>query len=182
MEASLFNTTTANGVIEATHKMVGQVIQTLVHLHPPTTKEQAKALVRRAIATVIHSHRCSSCVSLGGLSPGAAAFGRDMLLNLPLIIDVNLLHQFRQHRIDEALIRANSSRISHDYQVDEMVYKKVYPASSDKAKPIYKGPYKIKHVHTNNTVTIRIQDNVTDRLSIQLLKPALLYQRRPQQQ
>ena len=123
--------------------MVAQVIRTLVHLNPPKSKPQATALVRHAIATVIHSHRCASCSALGGLSPGSAAFNRDMILNLPLTVDINTLHQFRQHKIDEALIHANASRIDHDYQVGELIYKKVYHESRDKAKPIYRGPFEI---------------------------------------
>ena len=89
-----------------------------------------------------------------------------MLLNLPLIIDINMLHTYRQHRIDEALIHANASRLHHDYEIGKEVYKKEYHESRDKAKPIYSGPYKIVRVHTNNTVSIKITDDVTERLSI----------------
>ena len=101
-----------------------------------------------------------------------------MNLNLLLIVDIHLLHKFRQHKIDEMLVRANIQRIPHDYAVNEQVYKKTYHASSQKAHPIYRGPYKILRVHTNNTVTIQINEKTQERLSIRLLKPALLHQRR----
>ena len=123
-------------------------------------------------------HRCASNRNLAGLSPGAVAFQRDMNLNLPLIVDIHLLHKYRQHKIDEALVRANINRIPHEYAVGERVYKKVYHSSSQKAKPIYRGPYEILRVHTNNTVTIKINEKTQERLSISLLKPALLHQRR----
>ena len=171
-------TPTANSIIEATHKLCGQVIRTLQHLHPPTTKEEAKQLVSKAYATVIHSHRCSAQASLGGLSPGSVAFNRDMLLNLPLAIDIEMLHTYRQHKIDEALIRANNVRIPHDYKVGEKVFKKYYEEAKNKAKLIYKGPYEIIRVHTNNTVTLRISANSEERVSIRKLKPEHLHIRR----
>ena len=92
-------TPTANSIIKATHKTVAQVIRTLVHLIPPKIEEEAQALVKQAIATVIHSHQCSVNSVLGGLSPGSVAFNQDMLLNLPLIIDINLLHTYCQPRL-----------------------------------------------------------------------------------
>ena len=83
----------------------------------------------------MYAHRCASNRNLGGLSPGAVAFRRDMYLNLPLIVDIHLLHKYRQHKIDEALVRANLKRIPHDYAVGEQVYKRTYHSSSQKSSP-----------------------------------------------
>ena len=171
-------TPTANSILEHTHKAIAQVVRTMIANEPPKTHEQAFELLKDAFATAMHAHRCASNRNLGGLSPGAVAFQRDMNLNLPLIVDIHLLHKYRQHKIDEALVRANINRIPHDYAVGERVYKKVYHSSSQKAKPIYRGPYEILRVHTNNTVTIKINEKTQERLSIRLLKPALLHQRR----
>ena len=58
-----------------------------------------------------------------------------------------------------------------DYSVNEEVYLRVNYNTSDKAKPIYRGPYRITQVHTNNTVTIQIRPGVTDRFNIRRIKP-----------
>ena len=171
-------TPTANSILEHTHKAIAQVVRTMIANEPPKTRETAFELLKEAFATAMYAHRCASNRNLSGLSPGAVAFQCNMNLNLPLIVDIHLLHKYRQHKINEALVQANINRIPHDYAVGERVYKKVYHSSSQKAKPIYRGPYEILRVHTNNTVTIKINEKTQERLSIRLLKPALLHQRR----
>jgi hypothetical protein len=44
-----------------------------------------------------------------------------MILNIPLIADLELLRQRRQALIDQQLIRYNRRRISHDYQPNDEV-------------------------------------------------------------
>jgi hypothetical protein len=46
---------------------------------------------------------------------------RDMILNMPLLADLELIRQRRQALIDEQLIRSNRRRISHDYQSNDEV-------------------------------------------------------------
>ena len=56
------------------------------------------------------------------ISPGAWVFQRDMILNIPLITDLQLIHQRRQVIIDERLRRVNLRLRSYDYKVgDEML-------------------------------------------------------------
>ena len=96
-----------------------------------------------------------------------------MLLDLPLVIDIHMLHDIRQANIDYALLQANKNQIRHDYVVNEQVYLLHNFKNSDKAKPIYKGPYRIAQVHTNNTVTLRTAPRTLDRVNIRKIKPAL---------
>ena len=171
-------TPTSNSIIKHTHKAIAQVVRTLIELKLPKSHKDTALLIHEAFASAVYAHRCASNRNLAGLSPGAVAFKRDMQMNLHLIVDTYLLHKYRQHKIDKALIRANINRIPHDYAVGEKVYKKTYHSTSLKAKPIYRGPYEILRVHTNNTVTIQINEKTQERLSIRLIKPALLHQRR----
>jgi hypothetical protein len=48
-------------------------------------------------------------------TPGSLAFGRDMILDIPLIADFRALQEQRQLLIDQRLIEANRKRFSHDY-------------------------------------------------------------------
>ena len=166
------HTPQANSVFEATHLAVGQVIRTLHHMKRPATDLQASQLVDEALATAMHASRCASNVNLGGFSPGSLAFHRDMRLDIPLISDIFTLQRIRQAKIDEQLLRANLKRIPRDYQIGDQVYVKKLYSSSDKAKPVYDGPYPITRVHTNSTVTLQLDPHTTDRLSIRRLKPA----------
>ena len=83
---------------------------------------------------------------------GALAFHRDMLLNVPFIADMQLLRDKRQLLIDKKLMRANRSRISYDYRPGDEVLILAY--KPDKLDPRAIGPFRIKRVHVNGSVTI----------------------------
>ena len=82
-----------------------------------------------------------------------------------------MLQTTRQQLVDTRLLRENATRISHDYQVSDQVLKKSVLSLSDKLKPSFTGPHEIIQVHTNGTVTIRLTDNVTERINIRRIKP-----------
>ena len=93
-----------------------------------------------------------------------------MILDIPLVADLELIRQNRQALIDEQLIRANRRRISHDYQPNDEVLILAY--KPDKLAPRAIGPFCITAVHTNGTVTM-IQRNaaVTERINIRRIRP-----------
>ena len=66
--------------------------------------------------------RCASSTSLNGVAPGALVFGRDMLLNVPIVTDIISITENRQLQTDLRLERENRRRSQHDYQVGERVY------------------------------------------------------------
>ena len=43
--------------------------------------------------------------------------------------------------------------------------------ASDKLQPRFKGPYIVSAVHTNGTVTVKLNDVTTERLNIRRVKP-----------
>ena len=160
-----------NSVIEAVHKSVGQVLRTLIQIHRPQSVHQAKATGDTALATAMHATRCASHQALQHLTPGSFAFRRDMFFDLPFLTDILALQTTRQQLVDTRLLRENATRISHDYQVSDQVLKKSVLSLSDKLKPSFTGPHEIIQVHTNGTVTIRLTDNVTERINIRRIKP-----------
>ena len=87
------HTPTSNSIIEASHKIIGQVLCTLLLLHNPADPAQADYILDEAIATAMQALRCTPNTSLGNYSPGALVFQRDMFLNLPLITDIITLTQ-----------------------------------------------------------------------------------------
>ena len=104
------------------HQTVANVLRTLVHTEPPRTLNDAKGMVDGALATASHAIR-SNVSSVSGYSPGAIAFHRDMLLDVPIVVDLVRLRDKRQLAVDENLLRINSKRVSYDYQPGQKKFK-----------------------------------------------------------
>ena len=82
-------------------------------------------VVDTAIANAVYVTRATFHSSLK-TTPGALAFGRDMILDIPIIEDLQLIQERRQHLIDDRLITANRRRFSHGYNVNDAVLKLKY--------------------------------------------------------
>jgi hypothetical protein len=121
-----------------------------------------------ALANAMYATRASYHSSIL-TTPGALAFHRDMVMNIPFMADLNLIQQHRQHLIDERLLANNRKRFAHDYQPGQEVLKLVY--EPDKLAPRATGPYRIHSVHTNGTVTLQMTPYVRERLSLRNVKP-----------
>ena len=137
----------------------------------PKTGNEATQVIHKTLALTMKACRCATNGTLGHYTSGALAFKRDMLMNIPLVLDIIALQNKRQELIDKRLLKANASQISHDFKFDEEVLKKRHLGLSDKLQPSFEGPYQITRVHTNGTVTIRTSPNTTERISIRRVKP-----------
>jgi hypothetical protein len=137
-------------------------------MDPPYGAENALQLVDTAIADAVYATRCTLHSALG-TTPGALAFHRDMILNIPLVADLQQIQRRRQQLIDHRLIKANAKRFSYDYKIGDEVLKLVY--NPDKLEPRAVGPYPITRVHTNGTLSIQISAGVIERINIRRVKP-----------
>jgi RNase H-like domain found in reverse transcriptase/Integrase zinc binding domain/Reverse transcriptase (RNA-dependent DNA polymerase) len=158
----------ANAICERMHQTVGNVLRTLLHVHPPANVQQANDLIDSALATAQHALRSTVHRTLQ-MSPGAVVFHRDMLLNIPLLADLQAIHAKRQLIINENLRKANQKRRSHDYHIEEQVM--VLEPDPSKLQGKAHGPYTIQRVHANGTVTLQITPTVTERINIRRIKP-----------
>ena len=165
------HTPTANAIIESSHKSMGQILRTIFDTKNPTTEEAMDKVVNSALAATMRAMRCAASTSLDGISPGSLVFGRDMLLNIPIVTDIVSITENRQLQTDLRLERENRRRTQHDYQVGGFVMIDNQFSSSDKLKPVWVGPHKILRVHTNGTLTVE-RGLVHERLSIRRCKPA----------
>ena len=150
------------------HQTVADVLRTLVHAEAPCTLNDAKLYVDQALATAAHAIR-ANVSSVTGYSPGSLAFHRDMLLNVPIIVDLIKLRDDRQLSVDENLQRVNSKRISYDYQPGQKNLKKRHEWT--KLGERWDGPFPIDKVHVNGNVTVELREGVTERLNIRRVKP-----------
>ena len=150
---------------------MGQILRTIFANENPKTEAEMDNVVNSALAATMRAMRCAASTSLDGVSPGSLAFGRDMLLNIPIVTDIVSITENRQLQTDLRLERENRRRSQYDYQVGGSVMVDNHFSSSDKLKPVWVGPYKILQVHTNGTLTIE-RGLVHERLSIRRCKPA----------
>lgn len=158
----------ANAICERMHQSIGQSLRILTNVDPPQGIAHANQLIDTAIANAVYATRASFNSSLQA-TPGGLAFGRDMVLDIPLIVDLEAIKNRRQQLIDNRLIRQNQKRFSHDYVIGDEVLKLTY--QPDKLQPRGEGPFRIEQVHTNGTLTIRLSPNVIERINIRRVKP-----------
>jgi transposase InsO family protein len=158
----------ANAICERMHQTVENALRPLLYAYPPRNAEQAALLVDTALQTAAYSVRTAVHGTLK-ISPGALVFHRDMILDIPVVADLELLRQQRQALIDQQLIRENRKRISHDYRPGDNVLLKTYRPNTLEERTT--GPFAIIEVHTNGTVTIQRNAHVIERINIRRLKP-----------
>ena len=158
----------ANAVCERMHQTIGNSLRVLATMNHPFNIAHAEQLVDTAIANAVYAHRCTYHGTIN-TTPGALAFHRDMILDLPLQADLQLIQQRRQQLIDTELVKANRKRFAYDYQPNDEVLKLRYKPGKLESRT--DGPYRVLRVHTNGTLTIRISPYITERISIRRVKP-----------
>jgi transposase InsO family protein len=158
----------ANAVCERMHQAVGNTLRVLSTMDPPQGAVHAEQLVDTAIAEAVYATRCTYSSALK-TTPGGLAFGRDMIMNIPLVTDLQQLQKRRQELVNRRLLAANAKRFSFDYQIGDEVLKLIF--QPDKLDPRASGPFTITRVHTNGTVTIETSPGVIERINIRRLKP-----------
>jgi hypothetical protein len=92
----------SNAICKHMHQMIANISRILLHSQLPRKDQQAADLIDTALAMAMYATRASIHHSLS-ISPGALAFQRDMILNIPLIADLELIRQRRQVIIDDNL-------------------------------------------------------------------------------
>ena len=134
-----------------------------MHSNPPQDVEQTNNIMDTCFATEAYAS-CAAIHRSLKISPGALAFHRDMILDIPLLADLHALHQRRQVIIDKRLRRANYKRRTYDYQIGQEVL--ILTDQSDKLQNKGHGPCIITQVHANGTVTIQRTQHVRERINI----------------
>jgi hypothetical protein len=111
----------ANAVCKRMHQVVGNSLRVVSTLNPPAGIVHANnQLVDTAIANTMYA-TCATVHSALKTTPGAMVFERDMLLDSPLIADLQLIQTRQQQLINNRLIVANRKQFSYDYAIGEEV-------------------------------------------------------------
>jgi transposase InsO family protein len=158
----------ANAICERMHQTIGNTLRTMSTFNPPDGIETANQMLDTALANCMFATRAALHGSLKA-TPGSLVFSRDMILDIPLVADWLFIQENRQQLIDQRLIAANRKRFSYDYKVGEKVWKKIY--EPHKLQSRFEGPYEITQVHSNGTLTIRLNATTIERISLRRVKP-----------
>jgi transposase InsO family protein len=158
----------ANAICERMHQAAGNTLRVLSTLNPPQGIDSAERLVDMALANTMFATRATLHGTLRS-TPGAIAFSRDMVLDIPLVADFQVLQERRQQLIDKRLIESNRKRFSYDYRVGDRVLKLTYKPNKLEQRAV--GPYPIVTVHQNGTLTIQLTPTTLERISIRRVKP-----------
>ncbi|CAJ1960529.1 unnamed protein product [Cylindrotheca closterium] len=159
---------TANAICERMHLTVANILRTRYNNAAPNFQVAVEE-VKRALAACNHAMRCAVSTALMNNTPGETVFHRDMLLNIPVIVDLLSMQQKRQYKINENLRRQNAKRKEFDYRIGGEVL--IKNTDGRKLDPKYRGPYPITNVYTNGTVEIQRTNAIRERINIRRLVP-----------
>ena len=150
------------------HQTVGNVLRALFYSNPPINMPQARDIMDDALATAMHAMRTVVATSLGS-TPGALAFSRDMLLNIPLVADWKAITRAREQRVNENLRRENAKRRSYDYEQGQKVLKLVHKPTKLGRRTF--GPFTIQRVHVNGNITMQLRPGLSERINVRRVIP-----------
>ena len=82
-------------------------------------------------------------------SPGKLVYRRDMLMDVPVIVNLEAIRGRRQQLIDNNLLRINQKRIDHNFSIGDVVLTRIH--NPDKLQDRFDGPFGIAQIYTNGT-------------------------------
>ena len=160
-----------NSVCERMHQTMLNQIRSLLRQNPPQTAAEAAQAIDTLLANTVYALRTAVHSTINA-SPGALAFQRNMILNLPFIADLNNIRDRRQEVVNRSNQRENDNRVDYNYQVGNLVLviADSYRTTS-KLDVRFEGPFQITQVHVNGTVTIRRRPGILERVNIRRIRP-----------
>ena len=158
----------SNAICERMHQTIGDILRVVLHTNPPRNMDDANQVMDNALATCMHATRCAVSAPIK-TTPGAMVYGRDMIMDVPLIANLAVIRDGRQQMIDENLIKQNKKRIEHHFRVGDRVEQIVW--NKTKLSNRSDGPFQVLATHCNGTITIQRTPTVTDTQSTRWFAP-----------
>ena len=82
------HTPAADAVVESSHHVIGQILHTTLHGTAVKTKAEVESAFDNACAIATCVGRCVSDIFSQGNAPGMVAFGQDVNINVPALVDI----------------------------------------------------------------------------------------------
>jgi hypothetical protein len=156
----------ANAMLERIHG----VLRNMLHTSKLDMAELVKASDIDAFLSDAVWAICFTYHTVLKVSPGAAIFGRDMLLDIPFIADWQKIGEYRQRLTDLSNAHENKGRIDYDYEVGQKVLLRKEGILGNAESRWHKKPWLITTVHTNGTITVQRRKKVV-RMNTWRVKP-----------
>ena len=132
---------TANAVLERMHGVVGNMMQTRqLDGQKTLTDDDIDEFIVNA-ARAVHS----TYHTVLGSSPGSDIFGRDMLFDIPYLVDWTKIGNRRQAQINCDALRKNKERVDFDYKVGRKCLLRK-EGTLQKSETRFEGPYLITQI------------------------------------
>ena len=80
----------SNVICERMHQTIGDILQVVLHTIPPQNMDDANQVMDNTLATAMHATRCAVSGPIW-TSPGALVYGRDMIMDVPLIANLSAI-------------------------------------------------------------------------------------------
>ena len=122
----------SNAMAERLHQTLTNILCSTLYANPPDIQLEAELLVDTALQKAAYAMRVTVHTTLRA-TPGSLVYQRDMILNIPVLVDLLDIMAWRQHLIDERTMAENRKRISHGYQPNDQVLVLAY--KPDKLEP-----------------------------------------------
>ena len=158
----------SNSICKRMHQTVENVLRTLIYSNPPKNMTQAKNIMDNSLAIDMHAMITTVATTFVS-TPSTLAFSRDVFLNVPLVVDWQIISRKREHHVNEHLQKANAKRRSFEYSEGRQVLKKVH--NPKKLGVRTTGLYPIQRVHVNGNLTIELSPVFLEQINIRQLVP-----------
>lgn len=93
----------SNGICERMHQSIGNTLATMQKYLKPNNVHSTNNLVDYALSACLFATRAAIHGTLKA-TPGSLAFGRDMILDIPILTDWKLIQDNRQQMVDKTLL------------------------------------------------------------------------------
>lgn len=158
----------SNSIVERLHQTIANTLRATLSQHQVIQNETFERIADLALQRAAHAVNSTVHRTLK-TTPGALVFQRDMILNIPMIADLQFIADNRQQLVDRRTMETNRKRISYDYQPNDEVLVLAY--KPDKLDARASGPFRILETHCNGTVVIQRAPNLTERINIRRIRP-----------
>ena len=158
----------SNGVIKRSHSSISDILLLLLHVSPINNNGDAAQMIDNSLSMCMHVMRWAANQTMI-TSPGALTFHRDILINIPLVANLESNQHQKQQLINKNLQWINQRQIDYNYKVRYKVMVVEYNAWKLHIKK--HGPYPIFCVFTNNTVLVQISEYVQEIFKVRKLSP-----------
>ena len=161
----------ANAIVERMHQSISTMIAITLKENPPHKFEEVSNLIHRKCMAAQYAIRATVHTALK-YTPGELAFNRDMLHPFPSKVNWKQIIDDKQITVNKENIKENSTRRDFDYKVGDKILILNKNQFKGKLEPtvLSEGPWPIKQVHTNGTVSI-LRNKYIERINIRRVRP-----------